>query len=183
VRARALRIFPALFVMSVLLALVMGPLITTLPLDAVLQRLGGVEFIWKNTTVLTGLKYSLPGVFESNSMQVVNGSLWTLPFELRCYLTLALVWWVAGFFKSDKARAFTRIVIVGTALTLFAFWIAHAAGVQALAHLSACSSFLLRRGMWIYRDRIPMSGKLFAAACVLLTAGIVQPKASSGSIR
>jgi peptidoglycan/LPS O-acetylase OafA/YrhL len=177
VRARALRIFPALFVMSVLLALVMGPLITTLPLNEYFSDWAVWKFIWKNTTVLTGLKYSLPGVFESNSMQVVNGSLWTLPFELRCYLTLALVWWVAGFFKSDKARAFTRIVVVGTALTLFAFWIAHAQAYKHWHTFRLFFFFFCGAGMWIYRDRIPMSGKLFAAACVLLIAGIVQPKA------
>ena len=177
VRARALRIFPALLVMSVLLALVMGPLITTRPLDEYFADASVWKFIWKNTTVLTGLKYSLPGVFEANHMQVVNGSLWTLPFELRCYLTLALVWWVAGFTKSDKVRAFTRIVVVGTALMLVSFWIAHHYAYKHWHTFRLFFFFFCGAGMWIFRDRIPMSGTLFAGAVGLLVVGIVQPKA------
>ncbi|KGQ20831.1 Acyltransferase 3 [Lysobacter dokdonensis DS-58] len=175
-RARALRIFPALLVMSLLLALVMGPLLTTRPLDVYFSDSAVWKFIWKNSTILTGVKYSLPGVFENNHMQVVNGSLWTLPFELRCYLTLALVWWLASFVKSDKARMFTRIVVVGTALMLVSFWVAHHYAYKHWHTFRLFYFFFLGAAMWIYRARIPMSGTLFAVACVALIGGIVQPK-------
>ena len=60
---------------------------------------------------------------------------------------------------------------------LLAFWIAHAQAYKHWHTFRLFFFFFCGAGMWIFRDRIAMSGKLFAAACVLLIAGVVQPKA------
>lgn len=88
-RRRMLRIYPALATVCVLSVLVLGPLATKLPVRdyfasaatwAYLKSAGGF-----------GVAYHLPGVFEGNPSPAVNGSLWSLPYELRCYVALALV--------------------------------------------------------------------------------------------
>ena len=44
-----------------------------------------------NAIAFLAMKWQLPGVFEHNTLSAVNGSLWTLTVEVRCYLALAIV--------------------------------------------------------------------------------------------
>lgn len=91
-RARALRIWPALAACVVLTGLVLGPLATTLPLHAYFidgDQYGSVVGYVLNNAVLN-LRQYLPGVFEHNPIaRYVNGSLWTLPVEATLYLCVA----------------------------------------------------------------------------------------------
>lgn len=93
---RSLRIFPALWVICLLSILILGPLVTLLPVreyfaSTVTWRYGWTALLWTH--------YVLPGVFARNALPgIVNGSLWTLPVEFFCYCTVAvlggLVLWV-----------------------------------------------------------------------------------------
>ena len=177
VRARALRIFPALVVMSLLLAFVLGPAFTTLSMPDYFAHSDTWKFIVKNSTILTGVKFKLPGVFADNPMgAAANGSLWTLPFELRCYLLLALAWWLASFAKSAHVRAFVRIVVVGTALMLAGFWYAHATGYKHWHTFRLIYMFFVGAAFWIFRDRIPMRTSIALALAVPLVVAIAVPK-------
>jgi peptidoglycan/LPS O-acetylase OafA/YrhL len=177
VRARALRIFPALIVMSVLLTFVLGPWFTTRTLAEYFAEDETWKFLVKNATVLFGVKFKLEGVFPDNPMdRVVNGSLWTLPFELRCYLSLAFVWWLAKFSKSQPLRRFTQIVVIGTALLLAGFWWAHLTGYRQWHTFRLFYMFFCGAAFWIFRARVPMHGGLFAAMALLLLAGAAVPK-------
>lgn len=87
---RALRIFPALAVVTVLSVFLLGPLLTTWSGE----RYWASNETWKYLRNVVGwrMSYTLPGVFETNpGNQAVNGSLWSLPLELRCYVGLALL--------------------------------------------------------------------------------------------
>ena len=177
VRARALRIFPALVVMSLLLALVMGPLFTTLPLGDYFTSSETWKFIFKDSTVLTGVKFRLPGVFYGHPMDhVINGSLWTLPFELRCYLTLAFVWWGAKFAKHKTLRSFIRMLVIGTTLMLLAFWASHAFGYKHWHTFRLFFMFFCGAVFWVFRERIPMRTSILVAMLVPLAAAVVVPK-------
>jgi peptidoglycan/LPS O-acetylase OafA/YrhL len=84
---RALRIFPGLFVATVVSAFVLGPLVTTLPLDAYLSRPEPYEYVIGNT-LLDQTVHQLPDVsFVQNPVgREINGSLWTLRLEFTMYL-------------------------------------------------------------------------------------------------
>lgn len=175
-RARALRIFPALIVMSVLLTFVLGPLFTSVPLGEYFTESETWKFLVKNAVTLFGVKYRLPGVFEHHVMErTVNGSLWTLPFELRCYLTLALVYWIAGFVKSDKLRMFTRIVVIASLVMLLAFWYSHMIAYRHWHTFRLFWFFFCGAGLWIFRARVPMHGAVFAAVASALAISIAVP--------
>lgn len=176
VRARALRIFPALFVMSSLLTFVLGPWFTTLPLSDYFTESETWKFWVKNATVLFGLKFKLDGMFVDNPMdRVVNGSMWTLKYELYCYLTLAIAWWLTTFSKSDSLRLFTRIVVAGTAGLLAGFWWQHATGGRHWHDFRLFYMFFCGAVFWIHRARVPMHAGLFAAMVGVLTLGVIQP--------
>lgn len=90
-RKRVLRIFPALVVLTVYCVYWLGPVVTTLPLETYLQHpqtalyLGNIS-AWR-------IQYILPGVFATNPLpDVVNGSLWSLRYEIACYISLTVCW-------------------------------------------------------------------------------------------
>ncbi len=86
---RALRIFPALAVVVALSALVLGPLVTTLPLSSYFAS-PQVPAYFSNVALRP--VYYLPGVFDRLPYPgAVNGSLWSLPAEFAMYLLLPLL--------------------------------------------------------------------------------------------
>lgn len=86
---RALRLMPGLIVALLLTALVLGPLVTALPVHAYLNDPGTKGYIFNNAMFQS--TYQLPGVFLHNVYPAaVNGSLWTLPVELKAYTILLL---------------------------------------------------------------------------------------------
>jgi len=84
---RALRIFPGLFVATLLSAFVLAPLVTTLETGAYFSRPEPYEYIVGNT-VLDPSVHELPGVmFVNNPVGLeINGSMWTLRIEFLMYL-------------------------------------------------------------------------------------------------
>jgi peptidoglycan/LPS O-acetylase OafA/YrhL len=95
---RALRIFPGLFVATLVSAFVLGPLVSTLPLGAYLSRPEPYEYVVGNTS-LDQTVHQLPDVsFVQNPVgQEINGSLWTLRLEFTMYLMvlgLGLLRWL-----------------------------------------------------------------------------------------
>lgn len=89
-RRRAVRIYPALIVACLLSVLVLGLLLTSLPwLDY--SRHEATRSYLRTATAWI-IQFSLPGVFEATPLpHVVNGSLWSLRYELRCYLGLMVL--------------------------------------------------------------------------------------------
>ncbi|MFM9976799.1 MAG: acyltransferase family protein [Sphingomonadaceae bacterium] len=86
---RVIRIYPALAVEVLLSALILGPLLTTVPLSTYFTA---TEF-WLYLVNVTGhIHYTLPGVFADNPVpRVVNAQLWTVPYELLCYIALSVL--------------------------------------------------------------------------------------------
>lgn len=93
VAARILRIFPALIIHVFLVMLVVGPLATSLPLATYftdpglwLEPFKVLSFV--NTDMI------LPGAFETNGEQYGSAPLWTLRFEILCYIATLLAFWL-----------------------------------------------------------------------------------------
>lgn len=106
-RARLLRIYPALFVMVALTVLVLGVSLTTLPVAEFLRSPWTMRFVEKNATLFTSFAPSLPGVFKNNPYKdAVNSSLWSMPFELHMYLILGGIWLSSLAFGRNHQRIF-----------------------------------------------------------------------------
>lgn len=86
---RFLRIWPGLTVATCVFALVLGPLATELPLRAYFSSPGFQAFFY---TLRLRIVFQLPGVFLHNPYPgALNGSLWTIPLEVKCYFALLLL--------------------------------------------------------------------------------------------
>jgi peptidoglycan/LPS O-acetylase OafA/YrhL len=83
---RAPRLLPALSVEVALSALILGPLVTELPLRAYFSD---PQFFRYFGNIVGEVTFTLPGVFLHNPWpDLVNANLWTLPPELGCYLLM-----------------------------------------------------------------------------------------------
>ncbi|ELW9531216.1 acyltransferase [Burkholderia cenocepacia] len=85
---RVLRIWPALLVVTVLAAFVLGPIVSDLPVATYFQD----PLVWKYLDNLRlRMTFQLPGVFTTNPFpNSVNGSTWTIPVEVRWYVYLSI---------------------------------------------------------------------------------------------
>lgn len=86
---RVARIFPGLLVCVFVSVFVVGLLLTSLPAEEYLLHPQTWRY-WLHNSSLIALQWELPGVFSSAKTTTVNGSLWTLPLEVICYLCLAV---------------------------------------------------------------------------------------------
>lgn len=88
---RALRLLPGLAGVVLFACLLLGPILTSLKLGAYLSHPQTYQYLWN---VALNIRFALPGVFATNPVpNVMNGSLWTLPMEVACYLVLVALLW------------------------------------------------------------------------------------------
>ena len=88
---RIARIFPGLAVAVAFSVFVLGWMVTELP-GAQYLREPGTWLNFVNNALALATVQTLPGVFETNPFaRTVNGSLWTIRYELAMYLLLAIV--------------------------------------------------------------------------------------------
>jgi peptidoglycan/LPS O-acetylase OafA/YrhL len=160
---RILRIVPALAVEVTLSALILGALFTTLPLA---DYFTAKDFYAYFLNIVGIVHFELPGVFVDNAApRLVNAQLWTIPFELECYLALVLL----SVSALLRRRGLFVGVIVLTSCAL-AWWSYLNPAPQELETnvsgrvLVLC--FLAAVSLFLYRDKIPCSTPLAAASLV-----------------
>jgi len=86
--ARALRIFPALWI-AVPFTIIVSSFASAVPWGRYLTHPQTIRY-WVHNSFLWDLQYTLPGAFLHVPLaRSVNGSLWTLPAELRMYWVCA----------------------------------------------------------------------------------------------
>ena len=87
-RRRVLRIYPGLITICLLSVLLLGPLMTTAPQSTYWRHSQTWDYL--QTASAWFIQFPLPAVFADNPHPAaVNGSLWSLPYEISCYLVLS----------------------------------------------------------------------------------------------
>jgi len=111
--ARALRILPALLVVVLIAAFIVGVYFTVHPLSVYFSSGEVYKYIIKNSLILDGMAFNLPGVFIDNPYKYsVNGSLWTITYEVKMYIVLAFIWFLANKANCNNEKLFLRSVLV-----------------------------------------------------------------------
>ncbi len=145
-------------------ALILGPIVTSVTLH---EYFTSKEFFKYMLNTIGWIHYFLPGVFLENPFPgVVNASLWTVPFELECYIVLPFLVLI-GFMRS-------RLISVSmfAAYTLAVFGLLYFLGEEGTPAGGLNGRVLVLcfvAGTVIFRLRalLPYSGKLALVAGVL----------------
>lgn len=88
---RVARIYPALII-CVFITVIIGAFLTTNTISNYFSNRLTWAYFFYNATLLHQIIYNLPGVFENNHYpNAVNGSLWTLPLEITCYILIFFI--------------------------------------------------------------------------------------------
>lgn len=173
---RAKRIMPAL-IACVVLCVTLGMAVTTMPTESYLASRTTWQFI--GNAVFLPVGYGLPGVFSDHANPAVNGSLWTLKFEIACYVVSFL------FARWDRWRL--PLLIAG--------WVASLVLSHSLTNGETGVMFYIERfaflfrfygaGMLLYafRNRVPLRADLalvsFALVCLSPLLGLFAEAAAT----
>ncbi|HLO76072.1 MAG TPA: acyltransferase [Magnetospirillum sp.] len=163
---RGLRIYPALIVEVLLSALILGPILTQLSLR---EYFSHADFYRYFSNTLGHIRYVLPGVFLQNpSPNVVNLSLWTVPYELACYLIFSFLA-VIGAFRRSVILAASIGVLIYLALSPASLspYLGDWVGGLLKQHYRLPTFFLSGVALYSIRKIIPFSLVLFCV-CVAI---------------
>lgn len=112
---RCLRIFPALFLLLLLTTFVLGPLLTSLPVDEYLSSAGSWLYLLYNAALYPA--YGLPGVFATTPYpNAVNGSLWSLPAEFMMYLVFPVIYALGRMLGRQLMLLFFTLLLCASSL-------------------------------------------------------------------
>lgn len=168
---RAMRILPGLWVSVLLTICIVGPLFTVVSLSDYFSS--GTTLSYLKNMLFLPSDYRLAGVFDDRPYSsAVNGSLWTLKYEVACYVICAV---------AIALPRFRRILVFLLWLTcILVFRIFKEAGLEGAAYHIVTLAGLLRfygAGMLIYlwRERIPFRTDLACLAAVAVLVSIFTP--------
>ncbi len=169
--ARALRILPAFYVCLALTAFAFAPLSVAIQGGSATKLLlsnAPIEYVLKNSAVAY-LHPSVGGTpFGVSRAGRWNGSLWSLVWELMCYLAVAVIG-VAGLAN----RRWVSPVILALA-TVGALFVPPLTFTEAwtIPQLAVRSAIMFSAGALLYqwRDKIPARWSLVAVSVVIVLA-------------
>lgn len=169
-RARVLRVLPGLLGVLVFTLLLAGLCWSSLTPGEFFRDSQTWKYFYKNLLMIK-TQYDLPGVFAGNHYRdAVNGSLWTLRFEMKMYLALAVLG-LLGFLSGLRLRGLVVLFVLWYAgFTLSRLWMEPLVEREMLK-LSLC--FFLGGAAALFGQRLPLTGwaLLPLAALMLLTRG------------
>lgn len=161
--SRVMRIFPALIVAVLLTALLLGPMVSTLPLADYFgdERLRTYLF---GALTTTATDTPLPDVFTTlPEAGLVNVPLWTLKYELAAYLSLGTIAALSAMFGR---QVFLPLTALGMA-ALYAIGRGHAPWPESEGFASNAihllTTFYIGAAAYLARRYVPLSPVVVAA--------------------
>lgn len=164
IKARVLRIFPALVVAVLFCIFIVGVFATVDSLSKYFLSPSTWGFFKHNAFLVFGVQYDLPGVFLNNPYPVsVNGSLWTLPIEVGMYFGVAVLGSLS-LLKDEKLfnLFFITLCLIYALSVNNSFFIAY-----DLRHVHLAFLFILGAFFYVNRGEIPLGFAPFGALCAL----------------
>jgi peptidoglycan/LPS O-acetylase OafA/YrhL len=173
--ARFVRIWPALVTAVIVIVLVIGPLMTKDTLASYFSNHQVYRYLWRTSLMIFGVEQKLPGVFATNTESAVDGSLWTLPYEVRMYGILALTWMAAHLIGRGRP-SFLKVLVAAFALGSFIWLIIAGGNMRAYSpFLHLFFMFFAGASFYVFRSFIKLTGPfalfLLIAACGSLLFG------------
>lgn len=166
--SRVMRIYPALLLVILLTVFILGPAVSSASVPEFFAQRDTWLYLVRNTIVVFGVSHTLPGVFLDNPYRAaVNGSLWTLPYEIWMYCILFGIWLLGCLTK--KRQFLLQLLLSTLLLACFIALLAAQGGLVSLNVVFLRLFFLFFAGLsaWLFRDRI-LLGTGPVLLCVLM---------------
>jgi peptidoglycan/LPS O-acetylase OafA/YrhL len=170
---RIIRIVPALFVEVLLSAFLLGPIVTEFHLA---DYFSGRTFYTYFFNIVGYIHYTLPGVFLKNPVPaIVNGQLWTVPFELWCYVAIG----VLAALRIVRNRWFYLATLIVVQVAIAKIDIAAITDATPLNFgvpgnvMVVC--FLAGVAFQLFADIVPWNRGLFLLSCAVGAALLLYP--------
>ncbi|MDX9964219.1 acyltransferase family protein [Desulfobacter postgatei] len=165
--ARILRIYPALIINILFCVFVVGLFFTNIPATDYLAQTGTYKYLIRNVTLLWGgVNHHLPGVFIDNPVaKAVNGSLWTLPYEIKMYGLLLITAVSVVFFQNKTRHELQKTVFFSIAFLSFSVHILnHFFQFAPGQFLRLLTFFFMGSAFYVFKDNIILSKKIWGYA-------------------
>lgn len=107
--SRFFRVYPP-FLFCVIISASLAVTVSDLRFDEYFSSNGYYEYIIK--TIKLDIKYVLPGVFNGVPYNAFNGSLWSIPFELKAYLYLMVIWVILTPIKILRNKILILVCVI-----------------------------------------------------------------------
>ncbi|MBK0329347.1 acyltransferase [Rhodobacteraceae bacterium F11138] len=162
---RILRIVPALAVEVFLSATLLGAIYTSLPLSDYFTH---IDFYKYFLNIIGEIHFTLPGVFNGG---FVNAQLWTIPYELKCYIFLIGIALVTLKFPYLQKHFPVAILLFATLLTARELLRFQPDGGEL--HVNGRSlelAFLWACSIYLFKEKLPFSKTLMI---ILFVLGVV----------
>jgi len=91
------------------------------------------KYISFNALTLNFIHPTLPGVFEGNQIQAVNGALWTIKIEVMFYITVPFIAFLIS--KSNKALVLSIIYVLSITYSFVLLWLYSNSGSEIYVKL------------------------------------------------
>jgi peptidoglycan/LPS O-acetylase OafA/YrhL len=164
---RCRRIFPQLWIVVLVSAFILGPIVTTLSPAKYFRSSETYKYLF-NMLLLP--VHNLPGVFSGHPDSTVNGPLWTMPVEFLCYIILALIFFALKRKNTEKnSRAYLAITILSYVFYLYLSVVLKNDFLISIGRPIIC--FFVGMTAYEYRKKIrlhPISGIVLLVALFLL---------------
>ena len=173
--SRALRIYPGLWVALLLTVAAFGLVYSELSAGTFFTQRGTWRYVITNMAMLGRETYGLPGTFEHLPFAgAVNGSLWSLPVEIRMYILLGLAWVACSAATKSPARWVKAFCIAVAAVAMagdLAFLWVHSAtdhAYQSPLHADLMAAFFAGAALRVLQHRVPVSRAIFGVLIAAL---------------
>lgn len=168
---RALRVFPGLFI-TVCLTVILCSFLSTKPFLTYFTHYSTRDYIIYNS--LLKIQYGLDGIFVNNPYpKAVNGSLWTIPYEVFFYILLSLCYFIRqranilrALFISSFFGAVYLFIVAAPELSKYSlpFW-----GLQG-HHIAELGAFFLAGAIW---SVFPLPSTVYRKTIILISLPIL----------
>jgi len=167
--ARVLRIYPALILMVAITVFGLGVYFTTLPTSEYLQHSKTWLYLIKTSTLVKDVAFNLPGVFDDTPYKnAVNGSLWTMPYEIRMYAILVIGWLVLRLNRAKRPQLLKTAVVIAAALAGVLVLASFVSALDTNRFVKLFFMFFSGAAFYALKDRIPLHAVYFWPALLAL---------------
>jgi len=173
--SRILRIYPALIIAVLFCIFIVGLFFTKEGWSSYLDNPITHKYFFKNITLFFGVEYALPSVFNENPYKnAVNGSLWTLPHEVKMYAYLASIGVILSYLKKITGYELIKISFLIIAIcSIVIEFLNHFNPPSQGESFRLFSMFFTGVAFYLWRDNIFMSLKIFTILLTILIVSLV----------